>query len=149
MSLPDAPMQDAYQTGLYHLRTVCTKWSFPVGLMGHGAAWSGRFFGFDEMFAQSGAVSAGKFDISVRTPNFRKDLLPVAMRRVQHYSDNSIKNSEPAMRGSRSKTARKVRQIPRDSGLTTSSTWQISPTAAGNTTFTRAIKNSSKKRPIR
>ena len=59
--------------------------------MGHGAAWSGRFFGFDEMFAQSGAVSAGKFDISVRTPNFRKDLLPVAMRRVQHYSDNSIK----------------------------------------------------------
>ena len=91
VSLPDAPMQDAYQTGLYHLRTVCTKWSFPVGLMGHGAAWSGRFFGFDEMFAQSGAVSAGKFDISVRTPNFRKDLLPVAMRRVQHYSDNSVK----------------------------------------------------------
>lgn len=91
VSLPDRPMQDAYMTGLYHLRTMCTKWSFPVALFGHGAGWSGRFFGFDEMFAQSGAVSSGKFDLSVRTPNFRKAILPTAMRRVQHYSDNAQK----------------------------------------------------------
>ncbi len=90
-ALPDKPMQNAYQTGLYHLRTMCTKWSFPVALFGHGAGWSGRFFGFDEMFAQSGAVSSGKFDLSVRTPNFRKAILPIAMRRVQHYSDNAEK----------------------------------------------------------
>lgn len=91
VSIPDPKMQTAYQTGLYHLRTNCTKWSLPVTLFGHGAGWSGRFFGFDEMFAHSGAVSSGKFDVSVRTPNFRRALLPVAMQRTAHYDDNSFK----------------------------------------------------------
>ncbi len=86
IEIPDKKMHDAYATALYHLKSMSTKWSIPVSLFGHGVGWSGRFFGWDEMFCVFGAASSGKFDISVRTANFRKNTLKNAMNRVGHYS---------------------------------------------------------------
>lgn len=86
IDIPDKKMQAAYETALYHLNSMYTKWSIPVSLFGHGAGWSGRFFGWDEMFCVFGAASSGKFDLSVRTANFRKNTLSKAMSRVSHYS---------------------------------------------------------------
>ncbi len=86
MDIPDKEMQAAYETALYHLNSMYTKWSIPVSLFGHGVGWSGRFFGWDEMFCVFGAASSGKFGLSARTANFRKNTLSKAMSRVSHYS---------------------------------------------------------------
>ena len=91
IEIPDKPMQDAYITALYHIHSMYTRWSIPVGLYAHYAGWSGRFFAFDEMNPSYGAASAGKFGISMRTGKFRKDVLNIAKARVRHYFDMSDK----------------------------------------------------------
>lgn len=85
VSVPDAEISDAYLTALYHMKSVATRWSFPVSLFGHGAGWSGRFFGWDEYYTSVGAMSAGKFDLSARPCVFRRKLLAPAVMRVSYY----------------------------------------------------------------
>lgn len=85
ISIPDAEISDAYLTALYHMKSVATRWSFPVTLFGHGAGWSGRFFGWDEYYTAVGAMSAGKFDLSERPCVFRRKLLAPAVMRVSYY----------------------------------------------------------------
>lgn len=67
------------------MKSVATRWSFPVTLFGHGAGWSGRFFGWDEYYTAVGAMSAGKFDLSERPCVFRRKLLAPAVMRVSYY----------------------------------------------------------------
>ena len=85
VSIPDKKVAEAYLTGLYHMKTVATKWSFPVTMFGHGAGWSGRYFGWDEFYTSVGAMSAGKFDLSQKAPIFRRKLLAQAVMRVSYY----------------------------------------------------------------
>ena len=82
VSIPDKAISDVYLTSLYHMKTVATRWSFPVTIFGHGAGWSGRYFGWDEFYTSVGAMSAGKFDLSERPCVFRRKLLAPAIMRV-------------------------------------------------------------------
>ena len=85
VSIPDKAISDVYLTSLYHMKTVATRWSFPVTIFGHGAGWSGRYFGWDEFYTSVGAMSAGKFDLSERPCVFRRKLLAPAIMRVSYY----------------------------------------------------------------
>ena len=84
INLPDERMNAAYAVALYHLRSMSTKWSFPVGLAVR-SGWGGRFFGWDETFCVFGALSSGKAELAVKTANFRRKMLDIAMNRVAHY----------------------------------------------------------------
>ncbi len=84
INIPDEAMMRTYLVALYHMNSMYTKWSIPVSLFGHGVGWSGRFFGWDEMFCVHGVASSGKFELSKRTSQFRKDTLHKAMYRVAH-----------------------------------------------------------------
>ncbi len=85
INVPDDKMMETYLVALYHMNSMYTKWSIPVSLFGHSVGWSGRFFGWDEMFCAHGVASSGKFELSKRTAKFRKDTLRSAMNRVAHY----------------------------------------------------------------
>ncbi len=82
--IPDEAMMRTYFVALYHMNSMYTQWSIPVSLFGHGVGWSGRFFGWDEMFCVHGVASSGKFELSKRTTQFRKNYLHKAMYRVSH-----------------------------------------------------------------
>lgn len=87
INIPDNVVAEAYLTGLYHMKTVATRWSFPVTIFGHGNGWSGRFFAWDEMFTSLSAMSCGKFDLTERVAVFRRKLLPIAIMRVSYYRE--------------------------------------------------------------
>ncbi len=82
--LPDHRMESVYNTAQYHLRSNATKWSFPVGIF--TTHWSGRYFGWDEMFCFQALASSNHLNISKRCPDYRFATLPVALKRVAHYS---------------------------------------------------------------
>jgi trehalose/maltose hydrolase-like predicted phosphorylase len=84
VKLPDPILEKVYNTAQYHLRCNATKWSFPVGIF--PTHWRGVFFGWDEMFCFQALASSNHLDISRRCPEFRKSVLPQAMKRVAHYS---------------------------------------------------------------
>jgi hypothetical protein len=81
--VPDQPMEKAYYTSQYHLRTNATKWSFPVALF--NTHWAGRFFGWDEMFAYLGMASSNHLSVAKRVPDFRYAVLNRALQRTAHY----------------------------------------------------------------
>lgn len=149
MDIPDKEMQAAYETALYHLNSMYTKWSIPVSLFGHGVGWSGRFFGWDEMFCVFGAASSGKFGLSARTANFRKNTLSKAMSRVSHYSRIEEKNMARGILGNLSKMLRKAPPIPTAFGLTMYSICRTLQQARGFITCLRATKSFCQKPPIR
>ncbi len=81
--LPDASLMRMYTTAQYHLRANATKWSFPVGLF--NTHWSGRYFGWDEMFCYQAMVSSNQPDLARRCPEFRFKGLKKALYRKAHY----------------------------------------------------------------
>lgn len=81
--VPEVRMEQAYLTSQYHLRTIATRWSFPVGLF--NTHWAGRFFGWDEMFVHLAAASSNHLAISKRVPEFRRAGLEKAVYRTAHY----------------------------------------------------------------
>ncbi|MBE6412154.1 MAG: hypothetical protein E7036_06340 [Opitutales bacterium] len=85
VKLPDQNMQNAYQTALYHMNSLHTEWSIPVTILSHGFGWSGKYYGWDEMFCVLGEQATGKFNLSLKTAKFRKDILKYAMYRVSYY----------------------------------------------------------------
>lgn len=127
------------------MKSVATRWSFPVTLFGHGAGWSGRFFGWDEYYTAVGAMSAGKFDLSERPCVFRRKLLAPAVMRVSYYRAPAFGEMG----------ARYVWEANEDGsegtatacGSTTYSTCPRFPRRVGGNISTRATKNFSKKPP--
>lgn len=85
VKLPDQNMQNAYQTALYHMNSLHTEWSIPVTILSHGFGWSGKYYGWDEMFCVLGEQATGKFGLSLKTAKYRKDILKYAMYRVSYY----------------------------------------------------------------
>lgn len=83
VDIPDEAIQRMYETGQYHLRANATKWSFPVGNLPR--LWSGRYFGWDEMFIHQGLLTGNHLTIARRCPEFRRAILDVATYRVAHY----------------------------------------------------------------
>jgi hypothetical protein len=81
--VPDANIQRMYDTAQYHLRANATRWSFPVGIF--NTHWSGRFFGWDEMFCYQALVSSNHKEIAQRCPDFRKAILKKVLYRKAHY----------------------------------------------------------------
>lgn len=82
VDIPDEAIQRMYETGQYHLRANATKWSFPVGNLPR--LWSGRYFGWDEMFIHQGLLTGNHLEIARRCPEFRRAILDVATYRVAH-----------------------------------------------------------------
>lgn len=81
--IPDTALEKAYQTAQYHLRANATRWSFPVGIF--NTHWSGRFFGWDEMFCHQALITSNHREIARRCPEFRFAGLEKAVRRASHY----------------------------------------------------------------
>jgi len=81
--LPDAALMRMYTTAQYHLRANATRWSFPVGLF--NTHWSGRYFGWDEMFCYQAIVSSNRPELARRCPEFRFKGLKKALYRKAHY----------------------------------------------------------------
>lgn len=82
--VPDAKLQRLYDVGQYHLRCNTTRWSFPVGIFPHH--WQGKYFGFDEMYVHDGLVTANHVAEARRCPDWRKAVMPWALRRQSHYN---------------------------------------------------------------
>lgn len=82
--VPDAKIQRLYDVGQYHLRCDTTRWSFPVGIFPHH--WQGKYFGFDEMYVHDGLVTANHIAEARRCPDWRKGVMPWALRRQSHYN---------------------------------------------------------------
>lgn len=83
IDVPDAQLQRVYHTAQYHLRANTTRWSFPVGIF--ETHWSGRYFGWDEMFCYQALVSSNQPELARRCPEFRCAGLPRAIQRASHY----------------------------------------------------------------
>lgn len=88
VAVPDAAIGQMYRTALYHLRCNATKWSQPVGLL--NSHWSGRYFGWDEMFCHQALLWSGHAELARRIPEFRYAVLEPARRRVAHYDNQDI-----------------------------------------------------------
>lgn len=88
IQVPAEKIQKAYCTASYHLRANATKWSFPVGLF--NTHWSGKFFGWDEMFCYQALVSSNHRDVARRLPEFRLAILKKATDRAAHYGKPGI-----------------------------------------------------------
>jgi len=84
VDLPSAHLQRVYHTAQYHLRANTTRWSFPVGIF--ETHWSGRYFGWDEMFCYQALVSSNHPELARRCPEFRCAGLPRAIQRASHYN---------------------------------------------------------------
>ena len=79
-SVGDEIIDRVYKTALYHLKCYATKWSMPVGIS--DACWHGRFFAFDEHYMFQGLITSNHIKEARRVPEFRKNGLPIAIRRA-------------------------------------------------------------------
>lgn len=79
-------LDNAYETAMYHLRCITTRWSIPVGI--NEKFWNGNFFGFDEYYSYHSLLEAGKTELAKRVPTFRISVLDKAIRRATDYSKN-------------------------------------------------------------
>lgn len=86
--LPVKKLENVYNTAQYNLRANATQWSFPVGIF--PSHWSGRYFGWDEMFCFQALASSNHLAISKRVPEFRFSCLSLAQRRVRHRNNEDI-----------------------------------------------------------
>lgn len=82
----DVQMLKAYNTALYFLRSLKTKWSIPISLYSHGQHWNGAYFTWDNAFSVAGLCAAGDFETAKIAPEYRARMLPVAKYRVKHPS---------------------------------------------------------------
>ncbi len=88
IEFPEEDLQRLADMAQYHLRANATKWSFPVGMQ--NSHWSGRFFGFDEMYCHHGLISANHIDVAKRCPLYRKATLEPAVKRNRHYNYKGV-----------------------------------------------------------
>ena len=86
--IPDQRLERAYDTAQYHLRANATKWSFPVGIF--NSHWSGRFFGWDELFCYQALISSNHREIARHCPDFRFAGLKTALDRNAHYGKPGV-----------------------------------------------------------
>lgn len=82
VSLGDKKICDVYKTAQYHLKTLSTKWSLPMGI--NNALWHGVFFAFDEIFTGTALMSSGHFHEAYKICKFRFDTLDRAIQRVSN-----------------------------------------------------------------
>lgn len=62
IKVDDVKMLKAYNTALYFLRSLKTKWSIPISLYSHGQHWNGAYFTWDNAFSVAGLCAAGDFE---------------------------------------------------------------------------------------
>lgn len=76
----DERINDVYKTAQYHLKTLSTKWSVPMGI--NNALWHGVYFAFDEIFISCALLSSNHIREAYKIPKFRYDILETAVQRV-------------------------------------------------------------------
>ncbi len=86
VNIPDVQMKKVFNTSLYFLRALKTKWSYPISLFTHGQHWNGAYFTWDEVFITAGLCAFGDFQHSRVAPDFRRKIYPTAKYRVDHKS---------------------------------------------------------------
>lgn len=86
----DAQIDNTYLTALYHLKSVTTRWSIPVGLF--NSYWEGKFFAFDEYYGYLGLLTSNHTELAKRVPEFRRDIcFPVAVKRATKFCDEQAR----------------------------------------------------------
>ena len=80
---PEPALNRFFTASLYTLRCNVSHWGFPVAVNRH--AWSGRYFGFDEMFQAQAMAATGRFAESGGCAAWRRSLLDKAERRIGRY----------------------------------------------------------------
>ena len=86
VDIPDVQMKKVFNTSLYFLRSIKTKWSYPISLFTHGQHWNGAYFTWDEVFITAGLCAFGDFVHSRVAPDYRRKIYPTAKYRVYHKS---------------------------------------------------------------
>ena len=86
VKLPDEELNNVYKTSQYHLKTLSTKWSVPMGM--NNAQWHGRYFAFDEVFIVTAFLTSDHIDAARKILEFRKNTLPAAEQRVSSSHTN-------------------------------------------------------------
>ena len=82
VSIGDEKISNAYKTAQYHLKTLSTKWSLPMGI--NNALWHGVFFAFDEIFTGTALLSSNHIFEAYKICKFRFDTLGKAIQRVSN-----------------------------------------------------------------
>lgn len=80
---PEPALNRFVAASLYTLRSNVSCWGFPVAV--NRQAWSGRYFGFDEMFQAQAMAATGHFAESGVCTAWRRSLLGQAERRIGRY----------------------------------------------------------------
>lgn len=80
----------SHLVALYHLKSITTKWSIPVGIL--DSYWDGKFFAFDEYYGYLGLLTNDRLALAKRVPLFRRDVcLPNAIQRVTKFCDEQAR----------------------------------------------------------
>ena len=83
-------IDDAHLTALYHLKSIATGWSLPVGVF--DSYWDGKYFAFDEYYGFLGLLTNNRTELAKRVPEFRRDVcLPVAVGRMTKFCDQQAR----------------------------------------------------------
>ena len=80
ISLGDEKINSVYKTAQYHLKTLSTKWSVPMGI--NNVMWHGVYFAFDEIFTSTALLSSNHIPEAYKICKFRYDTLKNAAARV-------------------------------------------------------------------
>ena len=80
ISCGDKKINSVYKTAQYHLKTLSTKWSLPMGI--NNAMWHGAYFAFDEIFITYALLSSNHTFEAYKISKFRYDILDKAIHRV-------------------------------------------------------------------
>lgn len=79
-------IDNSHLVALYHLKSITTKWSIPVGIL--DSYWDGKFFAFDEHYGYLGLLASNQTALAKRVPLFRRDIcLPNAIQRVTKFCE--------------------------------------------------------------
>lgn len=82
-STPDAALNAMVAHAIYNIRAVAGDHSIPIGI--RPLMWSGRYFGYDEMFPAQAMAAIGLTNICRQVVDFRYKTLPQAQARVGYY----------------------------------------------------------------
>lgn len=101
VQLSDPGLMDVYRAAQYVMKAWTTPWSIPVGIC--DAFWEGKFFAYDEYFSYIGLLTGNHRDLAVRVPRFRREGLPLAVKRMSsknvneaHYMWETVETGEEA-----------------------------------------------------
>ena len=86
----NSELNSVYQTALYHLKCITTRWSIPVGL--NDASWHGKFFAFDEYYGFFGLLTSNRLELARRVPSFRlNQCLKKALQRTTLFTEEQAR----------------------------------------------------------